>query len=479
MHFTNKEHLPLLSFLSLVAIIRLLVAPNLGLGVDEAHYLLYAFHLDWSYFDHPPLVGWVQYIFTSIFGIDELGSRISAITVGFITSLFIYAFLYQINSNAKASFIAILALHAMFMFNALFLMLMPDTLLFVIIVPLMFAVINVEKENSAKSWLILGVLMGLAGLSKYTAILFLPPIIFYFVIKKRYELFYSPKTVMAAALALLIISPVLYWNIQNDWISFTYQSNHVVGDAHINWQGFAISLSREFGAYNPLLFPVAFYGLYKAFKSNNDHLFLSALFSIVLFLFFAYSSLYKTALPHWSALFYLLSVPIGSYYLYGKSKAWSRYLKVAIIFGITLSLLIYIEIATKIVPLPNIKSLQVDIYGFQKVMQHANTQIKEPTKEAIGVTNWTLASRAMVYNKPYKSKVFLLDNRYDQFDLWEKSSPIAKDIIVIDMDFMHKDLNKYIKCDTITPLESFNVLNDKSQKSNIHLLQCKNYQGLR
>jgi len=479
MNFTKKEHLPLLSFISLVAIIRLLVAPHLGLGADEAHYLIYALNLDWSYFDHPPLVGWVQYIFTSIFGIDELGSRISAITIGFSTSLFIYAFLYQINSNAKSSFIAILALHAMFIFNALFLMLMPDTLLFVIIVPLMFAVIKVEKENSTKSWLILGLFMGLAGLSKYTAILFLPPIILYFLIKKRYELFYSPKTLLAILIALLIVSPVLYWNIQNDWISFTYQSNHVVGDAHINWKGFATSLGGEFGAYNPLLFPVAFYGLYKAFKSKNDLLFLSALFSIVLFLFFAYSSLYKTALPHWSALFYLLCVPIGSYYLYEKSKAWNRYLRVAITFGITLSLLIYIEVATKIVPLPNENSLQLDIYGFKKIMQHANAEIKDPTKEAIGVTLWTLASRAIVYNEPYKSEVFLLDNRYDQFDIWEKSSPIGKDIIVIDIDFAHKDLQKYMKCDSITPLESFNLLNDKNQNSNIHLLQCKNYQGIR
>jgi len=479
MHFTNKEHRPLLYFLSLVAIIRLLVAPNFALGVDESHYVLYALQLDWSYFDHPPMIGWLQYIFTSIFGVTALGARISAIVLGFATSLFVYLLLYQISANAKASFIAIVALNAMFVFNALFLLLMPDTLLFFIIVPLMFAVIHVEKENSPKSWFILAIWMGLAGLSKYTAILFLPPIILYFLIKKRYELFYSPNILMAIGVALFIISPVLYWNSNHDWISFSYQSNHVVGASHIDWKSFFISLAREFGAYNPLLFPVAFYGVYKAVKSKNDLLFLSALFSIVLFLFFAYSSLYKTALPHWSALFYLLSVPIGSYYLYEKSNTWRRYLKVAIAFGITLSLLIYIEIATKIVPLPNIKSLQVDIYGFEKIMKHANAQIKDSTKEFIGVTNWTLASRAILDNKPYKSEVFLLDNRYDQFDIWEKSSPIGKDIVVIDMDFAHKDLQKYMKCDSITPLESFNLLDEKSQKSNIHLLQCKNYQGIR
>ena len=32
----------------------------LDFSVDEAHYALYGLHLDWSYFDHPPLVGWIQ-----------------------------------------------------------------------------------------------------------------------------------------------------------------------------------------------------------------------------------------------------------------------------------------------------------------------------------------------------------------------------------------------------------------------------------
>ena len=479
MNLTSKEHLPFLYFITLVAIIRLLVAPYLGLGADEAHYLIYALNLDWSYFDHPPLVGWTQYIFTSIFGIGEFGSRVSAISIGFVTSIFIYKLLYQINENAKASFVAVLALNAMFIFNALFLMLMPDTLLFILIVPIIFAVIRVEKENSTKSWIILALLVGLAGLSKYTAVLFIPPIVLYFIIKKRFELFITPKVILALLVGVAVISPVLYWNIQNDWISFTYQSNHVVGSEYINWKGFGASIAAQFVAYNPFLFGVAFFGLYKAFKSKNDVLLLSALFGLVLFVFFTYSSLYKTALPHWSALFYLLFVPIGSYYLYDSSKAWTRYLKVAIIFGMTLSAIIYLEVATKIIPLPDENSLQVDIYGFEKIMQEANAQITNPNDEVIAVTLWTLASRAIVYNEMYDSSVYLLDNRYDQFDIWEKESPLGKDVIVIDIDFAHKDIDSYMKCNRTQELKSFNILEDSSKANTIHLIKCNNFQGLK
>jgi len=46
--------------IALAIIIHLVFGFILGLSVDEAHYALYGLHLDWSYFDHPPLVGWLQ-----------------------------------------------------------------------------------------------------------------------------------------------------------------------------------------------------------------------------------------------------------------------------------------------------------------------------------------------------------------------------------------------------------------------------------
>ena len=477
MNFLAKEHRNFLLFITFVTLIRLLVAPHIGLGVDEAHYLLYAIHLDWSYFDHPPLVGWTQYIFTSIFGLNEFGARVSAIFIGFFTSLFLYKLIYQIDKNANRTFIAILALYASFIFNALFLMLMPDTLLFLFIIPIIFATINLQKDSSKlKSWLILGILLGLAGLSKYTAILFVVPIVLYFIIKKRYELFYSPKILITAIAAFTIISPVIYWNIEHNWISFTYQSSHVVGSNHIHWGGFFKSLGTQLGAYNPFLVPLSFYGLFKAFKSKNDTLFLTALFGLTLILFFTYASLYKTALPHWSALFYMLFIPIGTYYMLNISK---KYIKFAVAFGLLISALAYAELVFKFIPLPDYKSIHRDIYGWNTIMRKANAVIKDDKKEALAVTNWTLASRAMFYNHKYKSKIYLIDKRQDQFDLWEDKHKKGKDLIVINTHFFHKNIAKYMKCDKVYPISSFDITLNKHKVNSIDLVMCKNFQGIK
>ncbi|MEA3330258.1 MAG: glycosyltransferase family 39 protein [Campylobacterota bacterium] len=476
MNLTAKDHINFLYFISFVAVLRLFLAPMTGLGVDEAHYVIYALNLDLSYFDHPPLVGWVQYIFTSIFGTGEFGSRIGAIIIGFITSIFIYKLIYDIDKNSTQAFVAVLALHASFLFNALFVMLMPDTLLFLLILPIIFTVIEIEKNNTLGMWILLGILLGLAGLSKYTAVLFIVPIIIYFIVKKRYELFYTPKIIPSILIALIIISPVIIWNIQNDWSSFAYQSEHVVGDKGINWSGFFTSLGAQIGAYNPFLVPLAYFGLYKALRSQNPTIFLTALFGLVLIAFFTYASLYKTALPHWSALFYMLFIPIGTYYTLSISK---KYLKFAIGFGLILSATLYGELGFKFIPQPDYQSLHRDIYGWDEIMKKTNKEITNTQKEAIAVTNWTLASRAIYYNNNYESQVYLIDKRDDQFDIWEKDSAIGKDLVVINTKFFKKDIKKYMKCDEVIPHANFDIILNSNKVNTIELVRCKNFQGLR
>ncbi len=476
MHLISKEHYPFLLFITVVAVARLLLAPHVGLGVDEAHYVLYAFHLDLSYFDHPPLVGWVQFLFTSIFGTGEFGARTAAILIGFIVSIYIYRLTYEIHHKAKEAFFAVLALHGAFIFNALFVMLMPDTLLFLFIIPISFSVIKIEKSGSIKSWLFLGLLLGLAGLSKYTAILFVPPIILYLLFKKRYDLFYSPKILLAISMALFIVSPVIIWNIQHDWLSFTYQSQHVVGAKHIVWKGFFKSIISQFFAYNPFLMPIAFYGLYRSFRSKNDLLLLSAFFGLVLILFFTYASLYKTALPHWSALFYLLFIPIGAVYFLQIAK---KFIIFAVGIGLILSAFAYLELGFKFIPFPDYKSVHRDIYGFDTIMKKANAEIKNPKKEVLAVTNWTYASRAMYYNRNYPSKVYLIDKRFDQFDLWEKSMPLGKDVLFINTHFQHTDISAKMKCKTVDIVKEFKLkLNGKIENS-VSLVKCTDFQGMK
>lgn len=69
---------------ALLLILQLVLAGSMGLAHDEAYYWLYSRHLDWGYFDHPPLVGLTIRIF-SFLPHDELSLRLGFILQQVIT----------------------------------------------------------------------------------------------------------------------------------------------------------------------------------------------------------------------------------------------------------------------------------------------------------------------------------------------------------------------------------------------------------
>ncbi|MDI6727156.1 MAG: glycosyltransferase family 39 protein, partial [Smithellaceae bacterium] len=114
-----REHWLLILIIGGFTAIRLVVAPLFGLGVDEAHYILYARHIDWSYLDHPPLVGWLHFLFYRLFGTGEFLARLPAILLFALDSLLVYNFTIRISHSRQTALWATLAVNSSFLLNAL------------------------------------------------------------------------------------------------------------------------------------------------------------------------------------------------------------------------------------------------------------------------------------------------------------------------------------------------------------------------
>lgn len=474
-----NAHRPLWLLVAFFALLRLAVIGHFGLGVDEAHYVLYGLHPALSYFDHPPLVGWTEWLFTSLFGINEFAARLPAVFIGAAATAMVYFWLLRLFASKPLALWGAAALNASFLFNALFMMLMPDTLLFLFIIPVMALALRIEEHNRLGDWLLLGLVLGLAGLSKYTAFLFVVALVVYFAFQRRWDLFITPKLLPAVLLAAAVVSPVLIWNVQNGWISFAYQSAHVSGGRGISFSAFAQSLGAQFGAYSPFLFPVAFYGLYRALTSaHNRALFLSGIFGIVMMAFFTYNSFFARALPHWTALFYLLFIPIGTAMLLQKSALWKRYAAAAVGLSALIVLLLYAELRYAFLPFPDYKSVHRDLYGWGTIMDHAAAQITDPEREAAAVTNWSLASRALYYGRSRGIDVYLVDRRFDQFDLWQKGSPEGKDLLFIATHDFKSDISKTMRCAQTEPAETFDLTLGGHRVNTVQLTWCRGFKGL-
>jgi 4-amino-4-deoxy-L-arabinose transferase-like glycosyltransferase len=363
------------------------------------------------------------------------------------------------------------ALNSSFVIAGLFLMFLPEDLLFMVVFPIIFYTIKLLDNNSLKNYLLLSLFLGIAGLSKYTAVLFIPPILLFVFLKKRVDLFLNYKFIILILISIIIISPVIIWNINHDWISFTYQSSHVVGSNTINFKSFGKNIITQLLAFSPFLSFIAFYGLYKAIKSKDDLLLLLSLIGAFIFLFFLYSSLYKNTLPHWNSVFYVLLIPIGIAYLF-ENKA--KLTKILIIISLSITILLHFELIFKFIPAKDYQSMHRDIYGWPKIINEASKYGNN-----FAVTNWTVASRALYYSLNKNINLFLIDKKYDQFDIWQKQSPLSKDLIFINTHFFKKDIHNYVYCDEYKDLTKFDILLNNKKVNTVNLILCKNYKGIK
>ena len=77
-----------------------------------------------------------------------------------------------------------------------------------------------------RAWLLAGLFLGLAGLSKYTAVLMGLGLIGFIATSPRHRHWLGHPAPFAGALAALaVVSPVPIWNLRHDWLSFAFQTS--------------------------------------------------------------------------------------------------------------------------------------------------------------------------------------------------------------------------------------------------------------
>ena len=424
---------------------------SIEFSVDEAHYALYAQHLAWSYFDHPPLVGWIQWplvTLTSSEGlirlVPELLWVISCLLVYQVT-LEIHRFIQGRNSGYLTSslpsantcgLMAVLAIVAAPMPHVLAIGLLPDTLLAPLSLGLMFMALRwlIQDRFTISDWLLTGALLGLAGLSKYTAIFTAFALLIVFIVARRKPSIGKIGFWLALLLALLLISPVLYWNWLNDWISFKYQIAHGSGGEWL-WRRLGTFLGIQIIVFGPLLIIGSYIFLKDCIHASRFSLLVLLGFFFIPFVIFASLS-GGGGLPHWTTPAWFCLAPFAGI---GLAKAWSLQHRIVIrilfVFQIALCMIGFGFVLSGGITSSSIKSNPIaDLYGWKLAGQKAAELTQATKADGIAVQNWTLASRAAWYAKPIP--VFVLDQRKDQFDIWFGQLPLGSNIVLINWSGM-------------------------------------------
>ncbi len=436
-----------LLLVALGTIIHLALGFTTELSVDEAHYALYADRLAWSYFDHPPLVGWVQWPLVAINAPDGI-LRLIPIVLWIISCALVHQIAEQLwnfyypqsepQSSSRAGLFALAVIVFAPLPHVLAVGLVPDSLLTPLALGIMWMALRwimQDGQYRMSQWILLGVLFGLAGLSKYTAVLYVLAFSVACLSAPRWSTLKEPGFYIAILIALLFVSPVFLWNGAHDWISFRYQIDHGAGGTW-QWRRVAAFIGIQIGVFGflPLL------GSWSVLRGSTTQ---SPTKLLILFIFFALPfAVFGVlsgggGLPHWTTPSWFCLAPLaglGLTLLWEQGKRWLISLFLAIqgtfvAVGLTLVMTAGYPIASQMKTNP-----LADLYGWRSVSTLANLLVKELGASGIAVQNWTLASRVAWYARP--TPVFVLDDRYDQFDLWFGSLPEGSNVILLNWSQM-------------------------------------------
>lgn len=200
---------------------------------QEAYYWNYAQHPALSYLDHPPMVAALIWLGTKVWGVSEFGVRFAAFLCWFVTAFFSYRLSAKV-FDRQAAMGAVLLLAVLPLYFGVGFLMTPDAPLHAAWSALLYFGYRALIENDSASWGGIGASLGLGLLSKYTIALLGPPFLLFMLIDRRARRwFLKPGPYGALVLALALFSPVLIWNMQNEWASFLFQSAKRISSAPV------------------------------------------------------------------------------------------------------------------------------------------------------------------------------------------------------------------------------------------------------
>lgn len=213
-----------------LTLLRLLYAGRVELAPQEAYYWQYARHLDLSYFDHPPLCAWLIGLSVRLLGDGELAIRLPAILSSAALTGVLYSLGARLYSPAVGALTALVA-NATVLFGLGAVVMTPDVplvLCWAAALRVLCELVLPDGKGPGRAgwrWYLLGLLCGLALLSKYTAALLpLQILVTALLLPRGRAALRTPHPYLACLLALAVFSPVIVWNARHDWASFAFQT---------------------------------------------------------------------------------------------------------------------------------------------------------------------------------------------------------------------------------------------------------------
>ncbi|NWF52926.1 MAG: glycosyltransferase family 39 protein [Nitrospirae bacterium] len=409
-------------FLMIISIFRIYYILNgpLDLSPDEAHYWEWSRRLDWSYYSKGPMIAYLIYIGTGIFGDNVFGIRVMAVIFLALSSIFIYLLgkmLYEEKVGLlSAVMIQIIPLFSTF--GIIFTIDSPFIFFWILSLFLFWKAINTETLSY---WLLLGLSIGFGLLTKYTMAFFYISAFLFILLRER-GLFSRKGLYIAFIISILVFSPVLLWNAEHNWVTL----RHTAGQANIE-EGLSINIMRffefvvsQFGVITPLLLILIIISIYKLRKQREGAF--AFWFSLPVISFFLLKSFQGKVQANWAMPGYITGI-IAFSAIYKDFRSEGKGKKIFVIITLLLSFIV-----TSLAHYPSILNLPVKkdpssrLKGWKELGEEVTELYNKMSIESpvfIFSDRYQVSSELAFYVKGHPEIYCIVHKRrMNQYDLW-------------------------------------------------------------
>jgi 4-amino-4-deoxy-L-arabinose transferase-like glycosyltransferase len=242
--------------------LRIAYACLLDLRTDEAYYWTWSKEHVLCYLDHPPMIAWFIRFGTAIFGDTNLGVRFAGILAMLVSELLLADIVRRLTHSMRAIVLAVLMMEAALYYGLLMAKVSPDIALIPFAVAMIWSLVRLAEGGDGRWWLVAGLFGGLALLSKFTVVMMLPAVLAFLLVPSwRVRWLTSPYPWIAALIALTLFLPVMIWNAQHDWASFSFQLVRATATHELSLRTIGDYIGLQFGLVGFVLLPVTLSGL--------------------------------------------------------------------------------------------------------------------------------------------------------------------------------------------------------------------------
>jgi 4-amino-4-deoxy-L-arabinose transferase-like glycosyltransferase len=300
--------------ITMLHVVVLLLSP-LDLYPDEAQYWWWSQNPAWGYFSKPPMVGWLVWLTTAVFGDAEWAIRIGSPICHGAAALFVFGIAHRLFKDARIGLLSALAYLTTPGISYSAGMISTDVPLLLFWSAALYGLVRAMDDARWRWVLLTGIAFGLGLEAKYA--------MFYFLLCAGLAAIVSPpvrRVVLSGrGLAILIIGlllllPNVLWNAAHHFPTVAHTESNADWDhARYSIMGVLAFIGGQFGVFGPVLMAGLLFGFWKLARGPErpEGSLILAAFCAPPLILIVIQSFISEANANWAATAYVAATPLA------------------------------------------------------------------------------------------------------------------------------------------------------------------------